>query len=215
MSYKLLVLDIDGTVTNSEKRVLDKTKEAIISLQERGVQVAIASGRSPKGIVSVAKELELDRFGNYVLSFNGAKILNFKTKECVFEKFLPSYIPGRLWNDAIKYKLGILTYSDEILLAGTTPDPYMALESRICNMPVQYRADFSISARIPVNGCLITGNPEDIEFAEPFFAYKYFHETEIFRSEPCFLEVIPKNVDKAYSLKYLLKILGLKREEVV
>lgn len=40
-------------------------------------------------------------------------------------------------------------------------------------------------------------------------------KTEIFRSEPFFLEVVPKNVDKAYSLKHLLKILGIKREEMI
>ena len=42
MKYKLLVLDIDGTVTNSQKEVTKKTKEAIVRLQERGIPVAIA-----------------------------------------------------------------------------------------------------------------------------------------------------------------------------
>lgn len=55
MNYKLLVLDIDGTVTNSDKKVLEKTRKAIIGLQEKGVSVAIASGRAPKGVFSIAK----------------------------------------------------------------------------------------------------------------------------------------------------------------
>ena len=67
MKYRLLVLDIDGTVTNSDKKVLEKTRESIIRLQERGVLVAIASGRAPKGVYSIAEELELHRFGNYIL----------------------------------------------------------------------------------------------------------------------------------------------------
>lgn len=77
MKYKLLVLDIDGTVTNSDKKVLEKTRKAVIHLQEKGVLVAIASGRSPKGVFSIARELEFQRFGNYIISFNGAKIINF------------------------------------------------------------------------------------------------------------------------------------------
>lgn len=36
MSYKLLVLDIDGTVTNSKKEITQKTKEAILELQKKG-----------------------------------------------------------------------------------------------------------------------------------------------------------------------------------
>lgn len=215
MKYKLLVLDIDGTVTNSDKKVLEKTRKAVIHLQEKGVLVAIASGRAPKGVFSIARELEFQRFGNYIISFNGAKIINFQTRKCVYEKYLPTHIPIRLWKDALKYNLGIVTYSDRNLIAGTEPDPYMALESRISNMPVEYCENFRASVNFPVNGCLLTGAPEDIEALEPVFACKYYHETEIFRSEPCFLEVVPKNVDKAYSLMHLLKILGIRREETV
>ena len=48
MRYKLLVLDIDGTVTNSKKQVTEKTRNSILNLQKRGIPVAIASGRSPQ-----------------------------------------------------------------------------------------------------------------------------------------------------------------------
>lgn len=215
MDYKLLVLDIDGTVTNSDKKVTEKTRQAIINLQERGISVAIASGRAPRGVFGIAEKLQFQHFGNYILSFNGAKIINFQTQECIYEKHVPSHIPGRLWKDALKYRLGILTYSNDVLLAGTEPDPYMALESRISNMPIEYCKDFQTKVNFPVNGCLLTGHPEDIEALEPVFVQKYVHETEIFRSEPCFLEVVPKNVDKAYSLKYLLQILGIPREQTV
>ena len=57
MKYKLLVLDIDGTVTNSQKQVSEKTREAVIRLQEKGVPVAIASGRPPQGVSCVAQAL--------------------------------------------------------------------------------------------------------------------------------------------------------------
>ena len=58
MKYKLLVLDIDGTVTNSQKQVSEKTREAVIRLQEKGVPVAIASGRPPQGVSYVAQALD-------------------------------------------------------------------------------------------------------------------------------------------------------------
>ena len=64
-------------------------------------------------------------------------------------------------------------------------------------------------------GWICGNDPVNIEVMEPEFVRKYCHETEIFRSEPCFLEVVSKNVDKAYSLKHLLRILGIPREEIV
>lgn len=215
MEYKFLVLDIDGTVTNSQKEITPKTREAIIRLQEKGVPVAIASGRPPKGVYKVADCLCFQEFGSYILPFNGARILNYKTKECVFEKTLPLSLPARLWRDAVENRLGIITYRDEVIYSGTEPDEYMAIESRINDMPVEYREDFGNFINFPVNKCLMTGRGEDLEALEPMLAQKYIHEAQVFRSEPYFLEITPKNVDKAYSLKHLLPILGIRREELV
>lgn len=215
MNYKLLVLDIDGTVTNSKKEITEKTRDAIIRLQEKGVRVAIASGRPPQGVYSVAQRLEFDKFGSYIMPFNGARIIDFKTRECIYAKTLPMGIPAKLWKDAVENKIGIITYKDEEIIAGTEPDEYMAIEAKINGMPVVYHEDFAKFVDFPVNKCLMTGKPEDLEALEPELAQKYFHETQVFRSEPYFLEVTPKNVDKAYCLRHLLEILGIKREEMV
>ena len=136
MRYKLLVLDIDGTVTNSKKEVTEKTKKAIIELQERGIPVAIASGRPPQGVYKVAETLELDRFGSYILPFNGARILNFQTRECVYEKTLPMHLPARLWKDALENGIGIITYEKDEILSGTEPDKYMEIEAKINQLPI-------------------------------------------------------------------------------
>lgn len=63
MERKMLVLDIDGTLTNSKKEITSKTKEAIIKLQKNGHIVVIASGRPTAGIIDIADELELDVYG--------------------------------------------------------------------------------------------------------------------------------------------------------
>lgn len=154
MKYKLLVLDIDGTVTNSQKEVSEKTRNAIIQLQENGVQVVIASGRAPKGVFPIARALNFDRFGSYILAFNGARIIDFKTGECVYEKKLPLYIPGRLWEDAVKHDLGILTYTEHAIITGTAPEQYMEFEAKISHMDLEYHSDFCRYVNFPVNGCL-------------------------------------------------------------
>ena len=70
MSKKLLALDIDGTLTNTQKDITPATLEKIIEAQEKGNIVAIASGRPLPGIRKIADTIELDRFGGYVLAFN-------------------------------------------------------------------------------------------------------------------------------------------------
>lgn len=217
MDYKLLVLDIDGTATNSEKKITPKTKEAVIRLQKAGIPVAIASGRPTPGVSPIAEEFSFGAYGSYALCYNGAKIINWQTKELVYSKTLPLSLPKRLYQDACKYNVGIMTYApgDSAVICRRT-DSYVEIESRICQVPIEdCGTDFPDRITFPVTKCLFTGDPDDLERIEPVIAEKYQFEANVFRSEPYFLEVMPKNVDKAYCLSKLLDILGLKREEMV
>lgn len=73
MDYQVLVLDLDGTLTNSKKEVTPETKEALIDIQEMGKKVVLASGRPTKGVLPLAEQLRLSDYGSYILSFNGKK----------------------------------------------------------------------------------------------------------------------------------------------
>ena len=66
MKYKIMVLDIDGTLTNSEKKITPKTHDALIDYQERGGKIAIASGRPTKGILPYAEKLDLKKYGGFI-----------------------------------------------------------------------------------------------------------------------------------------------------
>ena len=57
MNYKLLVLDLDGTLTNSKKEITPFTRETLLQAQEKGLHLVLASGRPTYGIVPLAEEL--------------------------------------------------------------------------------------------------------------------------------------------------------------
>lgn len=69
MTTKALVLDIDGTLTNSKKEITPATKAAIQKLMQQGHKVILASGRPTPGMRRYEEELELEKFGGYLLSF--------------------------------------------------------------------------------------------------------------------------------------------------
>ena len=48
MQYELIVLDLDGTLTNSKKEITPPTREALIEIQKAGKKVVLASGRPGK-----------------------------------------------------------------------------------------------------------------------------------------------------------------------
>ena len=64
MEKKVLVLDIDGTLTNSKKEITDKTRHAIWDAVLRGHKVMLASGRPTPGMRRYEEELELARYAD-------------------------------------------------------------------------------------------------------------------------------------------------------
>ena len=61
--YEIIVLDLDGTLTNRDKVITPRTKKALMEAQARGKKVVLASGRPTQGVVPLARELELEAHG--------------------------------------------------------------------------------------------------------------------------------------------------------
>ena len=134
MHKKLLALDIDGTLTNTEKEVTPKTLEKLIEIQEKGHIVAIASGRPLPGIRKIADTIELGRFGGFVLAFNGGRIVNYSTGEVVYQAVLDNDVVREIYDYCIKAGCGMVTYDGDRVITGTDIDGYMTFEASINHM---------------------------------------------------------------------------------
>ena len=215
MSYEIIVLDLDGTLTNSEKIITPKTREALFRIQERGKKVVLASGRPTPGIVNLADELKLKDYGGYVLAFNGAKIINYETGEIIYNKTLPQEVIPKLYRTAKQVDIGILTYNDTEILLGNGLDEYSKKEAFINHMPMREVNNFPEEIKHPVNKCLMTGEPDKVLYAAELLNQEFKGMINIFRSEPYFLENMPMNVDKAYALGKLLEHLGMDKSQMI
>ncbi|HEX3077291.1 MAG TPA: Cof-type HAD-IIB family hydrolase [Lachnospiraceae bacterium] len=213
--YKAIALDIDGTVTNSRKEITPKTLEAIRKAQESGIIVILASGRPTAGIHAIANKLELDKFGGYILAFNGARIINCKTDEIIYQDVLPKNIIPTIYKEACDHQVGIITYEGNEVICGSKHDAYVDKEAQINNIHVTDVENFDEYVTFDVNKCLITGEPDFLADMEKEMQGKYGDQLSIYRSEPFFLEIMPNNVDKANSLQHLLAHLGLTKDELI
>lgn len=215
MNKKILVLDIDGTLTTSTKEISPETKRGLKMIQERGHIVMLASGRPTPGMLRYAKELELKKYGGYLLSYNGARIINCKTDEIVYQRTLPHNVIPALFSYAKSHNCGIISYEGNEVIAGNGIDSYIELEARINNMPVREVEHFADYITFDVNKCLMTSAPKNTEVYVKELQKKFGDILSIYRSEPFFIEIMPQNVDKAASLEHMLKLVGLKREDAI
>ena len=100
MAYEVIALDLDGTLTNSQKVITEPTRRGLIELQKSGKTVVLASGRPINGIVYLAEELDLSRYGGYTLSFNGARITRCSDGAIIRNQTLPPEVIRPIWEYA-------------------------------------------------------------------------------------------------------------------
>ena len=215
MDYKLLVLDLDGTLTNNQKEVTEHTLQTLIDAQKRGIRIALASGRPTYGIAPIANQLKMDEFGGYILSYNGGEIIEWKTKKMMYENVLDPDVLPYLYECADKNQFAILSYDGPYILTEHPDDEYVQKEAFLNKMQAKKVAHFLDSIDFPVAKCLIVGDATRLAELEKEMYEHLKDRMEVYRSEAYFLELVPKGIDKARSLAVLLKEIGLTREEMI
>ncbi|MCK1192684.1 Cof-type HAD-IIB family hydrolase [Streptococcus uberis] len=87
---KAIILDIDGTLTNSQKEITAETKEALLKAQKMGIRLAIASARSENGLRRFGRWLDFEHNNGIFICYNGGLIINSQTKQIYYEKAMPT-----------------------------------------------------------------------------------------------------------------------------
>lgn len=215
MDKKALVLDIDGTLTNSKKEITDNTRQAIWDAVMRGHVVMLASGRPTPGMRRYEEELELARYGGYLLSFNGARIVECRSGEVFYQRNLPNSLLRGLYRYARERRMGLITYLGDTVISAFEPDEYIRLEARINGLPIRVVEDFPQFVDFDIQKCLLTAPGEQAAVYERELQQKYGDSASIYRSEPFFVEVMPQGVSKASSVEQMLPVIGVDREHVI
>lgn len=214
-TYKILVLDLDGTLTNSKKEITPHTRDVLIRAQQQGVRLVLASGRPTYGIVPLADELRLGEFEGYILSYNGGQIIDWKTKELMYENVLSPEVYPYLYECARKSGSVLLSYKDEFIISENADNQYVQYEAFLNKMKSITVPCFLDVFTFPVAKCLIVGEPDVLAGLETEMTEELKDRMNVFRSEPFFLELVPQGIDKARSLAVLLEELGLSKDNMV
>ena len=216
MKYKLLVLDVDGTLLNNEKEISKRTLSTLLKAQHTGIRIVLASGRPTSGLLPLAKALEMGNFGGFIVSYNGAQIINAENGEVMFDKRInPELIPY-LEKKARKNNFSIFTYHDEYLLTDNADNVHIRREAWLNNLRIMEEVVFSIAIDFaPCKCVLVSDDEEALRGLENHWKRRLDGVLDVFPSEPYFLEVVPCGVDKANTLGVLMEQLGVKREEVI
>ena len=216
MKYKLLVLDVDGTLLNDKKEITPRTHAALLKAQQMGVHVVLASGRPTNGVQPLAEALELNHYGGFILSYNGGQIINAQTGELMFEKRIdPAMIPY-LNRKAKENGFAIFTYHKDYILTDSPENKHVQEEAELNKMRIIGVENFPEAVDFAPCKCILTSDEENnLVGLENHWKKRLDGVLEAFRSEDYFLEVAPHFINKGNTLAVLMEMLNITTEEVV
>lgn len=210
--YKLVALDMDGTLLNENQKINDRVKKAIAEARKKGVKVVLSSGRGFKGIEKYVRELGLNEL---VISLNGAVVTDASGDNTVFSIHMEPEVTRRIIELQKEYDVfsiyfeGMKMYAEELNEKALYFSNFEGVEViPVGNMLEYYTAQ-------PIGKMLMIGEHDKfIVFRERLLKElgQYINATF---SLPDFLEAYSINVSKGIILHKVAEYYGLKREEVI
>lgn len=201
MNKKIAFFDIDGTLLDHDKKLPEKTKQAIQDLKHAGVYCAIATGRAPFMYKELREELGIDSF----VSFNGQYVV-FEGEE-VHTNPLSEPDLKKLHEHAEANNHPMVFMNHEEMKA-STPD-HSHIEESLGTLYIDHpEADASFFKGRKIYQSLLFCEGDEIE--EYRSAYEAF---DYIRWHPVSCDVLPRGGSKAEGIKKLIEAAGLKMED--
>lgn len=235
--YKLVAIDLDGTMLNQYGIVTEKTKEAIEKVQQKGIEVIIASGRPIDSIKTIAKEIKSEK---YFISGNGAIIYDIANEKIIYKNTLKKQkvleIVRICEENSIYYNIytekeivakslqcNVLYYHKENAFKKEEEKTHINIVDNVYDY-IANRDENIVKITICDNNQAIFNSimrklkeVEDIEILDvSHMSRKMIRQgTEEIPIEYFYTEISAKNVDKWNAIEFLKEKMNIKTEEII
>ncbi len=236
--YKLVAIDLDGTLLNSYGEVTENTKEEIKKAVQNGVEVVLASGRPVSSVEDLANDLNAN---HYLISGNGAIVYDMHKEQVVYDRFLSKEQVLNIVKICEENSIYYNIYNENEVL--TKSLNYNTLFYHSENTHKQEEKRTNINILTDVYEYILRSNNQkylkvtvcdqsqiifnsiikklrtidDIEVLDvEHMSRKVIKSgTEEVLVEYCYTEITNKNVNKWTALEFIMKDMGIDKEKVV
>lgn len=214
--YKLIAIDIDGTLMNDRKEITKEVNEAIQAAKAKGVKVVICTGRPIVGVQSIIEELKLNEEDEYVITFNGALVQNTYNQDVESQITLNYENLKELYDLSLKLNSPLHFFDTENLF---TPNreisKYTIHEAHINQIPLHYLPIEEAAKDMVIPKVMFIDEPERLDKIIGNIPEEFWDKYTFVKSTPFFLEILDPSVSKGNAVKLLAEKLGITREEVI
>jgi len=215
MSYKLIAMDLDGTLNNDQKIITEKTKAALMAAQKAGIRLALASARPSPGLFKERDILRLQDHKGILMSYNGGRIVDAETGKVLFEtsmdlaetkqvlQKLESLPVTPILDDGVQFYVADKN--------GYKVDYECKNNNMVCS-EVGNLADFLTFAPIKI---LMSVQPEELADVQKQIAAFLPESLTVVQTAAFYLEVIPRVINKGQGIRDICKVLQITPAEVI
>lgn len=211
---KAVVLDIDGTLLNSKKQIMDKTREALISLQKKGHVLVLASGRPTSAMLKLADQLEMKKHHGLLVSYNGSKVIDCESGEVLFNETLKVEDGKAVLEHLKKFDVIPMLEDKDYLCVNDVYNNKITWKGQEINI-VEYEArggeyllcekrDLAEHLNYEVNKILVAGQPEYLKAHYKEIEAPFKTSLSCMFTADFYFEFTAKGIDKAKALKSVL-----------
>ncbi len=221
---KVILLDIDGTLTNDEKVITPKTLEALRRVQESGVRLAIASGRPPAGLGQFARPLGMFEHDGIFVCYNGAQVRDCQTGEIYFNQAMSVEDGKEVLEHMKKFDVwpiidrGDYMYTNDVF-AGEIPQVpggnVIQYEAHGNSYLLCEKADLAEFADWEINKILVAGRPEYLQEHYREMGAPFEGRLNSMFTADWYYEFTALGIDKANAIKTAFESMGYTPDEMM
>ena len=213
---KLVAIDMDGTLLNSKKELLEETKQYFKDFhkKETDTLLVLCTGRPESGIRPYLKDLGYLEENHYIISQNGANIYESRTGKRVMDAFLDSAAIQKWIELGKKHGISVMGAGvDYYYCFDQEPTEWMEFDVKLVSGKLK-RIPTKESLNTDYYKILLMGDEEQLNEFETFIPQEWRNEFYVVRSQKYLIEVLTKGVNKAFGLEKLAKELNIQPSEI-
>ena len=213
---KLVAIDLDGTLLNSQKEISLRNKQALMAAKQAGVKVVICTGRPLAAIGPYLEELGLQEEGDYSITFNGGLVQKNDTGAIIEKTLMPLEAIHELYQLATTLNMPFDVLSDKVVMQLPSAPNYPSIYSSLNKLLTfeSYKLEELTPNRI-YNKVVVAIDEAYLNERIKEIPASFYERFEIIKTRNNLLEFMPKGITKAYGISLLAKDLGIRAEEIM
>lgn len=209
--YKLIAIDMDGTLLTDDLEVTPGTIKAIQQAVAKGTTVTIATGRMYASAKQFAEKININV---PLITYQGALIQDVEAGEVIYERLINPEISRELIDIAEARDIHLQVYQDDILYSAVENDRLKKYAEKT-NVPYKVEPDLRKLAEKGFTKAIYIGEPDYLENMQVDLKSTFGTSAHITKSTPYFLEVTHPEANKGAALRYLAKVMDIDISETI